>query len=430
MYNSQTLKNALANGEFSNAFTYLYNKKSDEMPERYSKAVDGFVEVFGDSDGMRVFSAPGRTEVGGNHTDHQHGSVICAGINLDIIAVARKNDDGIIRIKSEGYPMDEINLNELKPIESEYERASALIRGVAARFKELGYEIGGFDAYTTSNVLKGSGLSSSAAFEIMVCTLLNGLYNNGKMDPVEAAILSQYAENVFFNKPCGLMDQMACSVSGFVGIDFKDTKNPVVEKVDFDFAKFGHSLCIVDTAGNHADLTNEYAAVPSEMKSVAAYFGKEVLREVDEEQFYAEIPNLRSKVSDRAILRAIHFYADSRRAVELKNLLKSNDFQGFLNLVKESGRSSLAYLQNVYASSAPQEQGLTLALAITERVLKDRGAYRVHGGGFAGTIQAYVPDDMLDTYKTEIEKIFGENHCHILSVRPVGGVEVTTQLGK
>lgn len=428
--NATTLKNAINSGEFKSAFTYLYNQKGEDMPSRYIDAVDEFVNLFGDSDELRVFSAPGRTEVGGNHTDHQHGCVICAGINLDIIAIAKKNDDNIIRVKSAGYPMDEIDLSVLTPQESENEHASALIRGVAARFKELGYAIGGFDAYTTSNVLKGSGLSSSAAFEVMICTLLNGLYNDGKMDAVEAAIVSQYAENVFFNKPCGLMDQVACSVSGFVGIDFNDTANPVIEKVDFDFAKVNHSLCIVDTGGSHSDLTNEYAAVPQEMKAVASFFGKEYLRQVDETEFYENIPALREKVNDRAILRAIHFFADNKRAVTLKDLLKEGDFDGFLKTVKESGRSSLAYLQNVYAASAPQEQGLTLALAITERILGDRGGYRVHGGGFAGTIQAYVPNDMLDTYKSEMEKVFGENHCYVLSVRPVGGVEVDANLGK
>ena len=428
--NATTLKNAINSGEFKSAFTYLYNQKSEDMPSRYANAVDEFVTLFGDSDELRVFSAPGRTEVGGNHTDHQHGCVICAGINLDIIAIAKKNDDNIIRVKSAGYPMDEIDLSVLTPQEDENEHASSLIRGVAARFKELGYTIGGFDAYTTSNVLKGSGLSSSAAFEVMICTLLNGLYNDSKMDAVEAAIVSQYAENVFFNKPCGLMDQVACSVSGFVGIDFNDTTKPVIEKVDFDFAKFNHSLCIVDTGGSHSDLTNEYAAVPQEMKAVAEFFGKEYLRQVDETEFYKNIPALREKVNDRAILRAIHFFADNKRAVTLKDLLKAGDFDGFLKTVKESGRSSLAYLQNVYASSAPQEQGLTLALAITERILGDRGGYRVHGGGFAGTIQAYVPNDMLDTYKSEMEKVFGENHCYVLSVRPVGGVEVDANLGK
>lgn len=430
MYNAEKLKKSLKSGDFSKAFSYLYNKKSGHMPERYAAAVDEFVSLFGDGDDIRVFSAPGRTEVGGNHTDHQHGCVICAGIDLDIIAIAKKTDTVIIRVKSKGYPMDVIDLHELEPKDEEAEHAPALIRGVAARFKQLGYEIGGFDAYTTSDVLKGSGLSSSAAFEIMVCTLLNLLYNGGKMDPVEAAIVSQYSENNFFKKPCGLMDQTACSVGGFVGIDFMDTSKPVIEKIEYDFSKSGCSLCIVDTGGSHSDLTNEYAAVPDEMRQVAACFGKEYLRLVDENEFYAGIPLLRGKVSDRCILRAVHFFDDNRRAVEMKDCLKSGDFEAFLKKVRESGLSSLSYLQNVFASSAPQEQGLTLALALTEHILGGRGAFRVHGGGFAGTIQAYVPDDLLNDYKSKIENVFGVGSCHVLSVRPVGGVEVTERLGK
>ena len=430
MFNSKTLKDAISSGEFNPAFNYLYGKKSNGMQYRYSEAVDEFVALFGNSEDIRVFSAPGRSEIGGNHTDHQHGCVLCAGIDLDIIAIVKKTDNGIIRVKSKGYPMDVIDLGELEPKPEETDHAPSLIRGVAARFNQLGYKIGGFDAYTTSNVLKGSGLSSSAAFEVMICTLLNNLYNEGKMSPVEVAKVSQYAENVFFGKPCGLLDQMACSVSGFVGIDFKDTEAPIIEKVEFDFSKVGHSLCIVDTGGSHSDLTDEYAAVPSEMKQVAAFFGKEVLRDVDADEFYGSIAVLRRKVSDRAILRAIHFFEDNERAVKLKDYLKNNDFDGFLKTVSESGRSSLAYLQNVYASSAPSEQGLTLALGITERLLGDRGAFRVHGGGFAGTIQAYVPDDMLQNYKSSIEKVFGANSCHVLSVRPVGGVELTPEFGR
>ncbi len=429
MYNANELKKAIENGDFSKPFSYLYSKKSGQMPERYSAAVSEFVSLFGDGD-LRVFSAPGRTEVGGNHTDHQHGCVVCAAIDLDIIAIAKKTDSGVIRVKSKGYPMDEIDLNVLEPQRDEAEHACALIRGVAARFKQLGYEIGGFDAYTTSDVLKGSGLSSSAAFEIMICTLLSCLYNDGKVDPVEAAIISQYSENEFFKKPCGLMDQTACSVGGFVGIDFMDTSKPKIEKVDFNFAAAGHSLCIVDTGGSHSDLTNEYAAVPSEMREVAASFNKEYLRAVDENEFYRSIPLLREKLSDRAILRAIHFYDDNKRAVKMKDDLKKGDFESFLKTVRESGLSSLSYLQNVFAASAPQEQGLTLALAITEHILGSKGSFRVHGGGFAGTIQAYVPDEMLDTYKTEIERVFGAGSCYVLSVRPVGGVEVTPTLGE
>ena len=427
MFNAEGLKKELFSGKYDNTFKKLY-PNSKNVAERYAYVVDKFVDKYGDSEGLRFFSAPGRTEVGGNHTDHQQGCVLAAGVDLDVIAVARKTDTGIIRIQSEGFAEDVIDLSVLTPQEDEIEHAPALVRGVAARFKQLGYEIGGFDAYTTSNVLKGSGLSSSAAFEVLVCTLLNSLYNDDKMDSVQKAIVSQYAENEFFKKPCGLMDQMACSYGGFVGIDFDDTANPVIEKVDFDFAAADHSLCIVDTGGCHADLTADYAGVPAEMKAVAAVFGKGVLRDVDEDEFYKNIAKVREKTNDRAVLRAIHFFNDNRRAVELKELLKKNDFEGFKRTIIESGRSSLGCLQNVFAASNPGEQGLTLALTITEKLLGGKGAFRVHGGGFAGTIQAFVPNDILDTYKKEIEKIFGEDKCYVLSIRPVGGVEVTPEL--
>lgn len=427
MFNAESLKKAILNGDYNKTFEKLY-PNSQNVAERYVRCVDKFVNKYGDSEGLRLFSAPGRTEVGGNHTDHQQGCVLAAGVDLDVIAVARKTDTGIIRIQSEGFAEDVIDLSVLTPQEDEVEHAPALVRGVAARFKQLGYEIGGFDAYTTSNVLKGSGLSSSAAFEVLVCTLLNSLYNDEKMDSVEKAIVSQYAENEFFKKPCGLMDQMACSYGGFVGIDFDDTTNPVIEKVDFDFKAVDHSLCIVDTGGCHADLTGDYAGVPAEMKAVAAYFGKGVLRDVDEDEFYSSIPKLRETVSDRAILRAIHFFNDNRRAVELKEKLKANDFDGFKKIISESGRSSLQCLQNVFAASNPSEQGLTLALTLTEKILNGKGAFRVHGGGFAGTIQAFVPNDILPEYKQKIEKVFGEGKCYVLSIRPVGGVEITPDL--
>ena len=427
MFNAQGLKAELFSGKYDNTFKKLYPNNTNAA-ERYAYVVDKFVDKYGDSDGLRLFSAPGRTEVGGNHTDHQQGCVLAAGVDLDVIAVARKTDTGIIRIQSEGFAEDIIDLNILIPQDDEIEHAPALVRGVAARFKQLGYEIGGFDAYTTSNVLKGSGLSSSAAFEVLVCTLLNSLYNEEKMDSVEKAIVSQYAENEFFKKPCGLMDQMACSYGGFVGIDFDDPANPVIEKVDFDFNAVNHSLCIVDTGGCHADLTGDYAGVPAEMKAVAAYFGKGVLRDVNEQEFYSAIPKLREIVSDRAVLRAIHFFDDNRRAVTLKEKLKANDFDGFKQTILESGKSSLQCLQNVFAASNPSEQGLTLALTLTEKILEGKGAFRVHGGGFAGTIQAFVPNDILPTYKQKIERIFGEDKCYVLSIRPVGGVEVTPNL--
>ena len=427
MFNAQELKAELFSGKYEKTFKKLYPNQQN-VAERYARVVDKFVNKYGDSEGLRLFSAPGRTEVGGNHTDHQQGCVLAAGVDLDVIAVARKTDTGIIRIQSEGFAEDIIDLNVLTPQEDEVEHAPALVRGVAARFKQLGYEIGGFDAYTTSNVLKGSGLSSSAAFEVLVCTLLNSLYNDEKMDSVEKAIVSQYAENEFFKKPCGLMDQMACSYGGFVGIDFDDPANPVIEKIDFDFQAVNHSLCIVDTGGCHADLTADYAGVPAEMKAVAAYFGKGILRDVNEDEFYMAIPKLRETVSDRAILRAIHFFNDNRRAVTLKEKLKANDFEGFKQTILESGKSSLQCLQNVFAASNPGEQGLTLALTLTEKILAGKGAFRVHGGGFAGTIQAFVPNDILSTYKYEIEKVFGEGKCYVLSIRPVGGVEITPEL--
>ncbi len=420
------IKENLISGKFGDLFASLYTN-INESTERYGAACDRFAHYFGAEREVELFSAPGRTEVGGNHTDHQLGCVLAGSVNLDVIAVVAKNDDGIIRIKSKGFDMDTVDTAVLEPIESEKEMSASLIRGVCARIKQLGYNIGGFDAYTTSNVFKGSGLSSSAAFEVLVGTIISHVYNNGAIDAVTVAKCSQYAENVFFGKPSGLMDQMASSVGGFVGIDFADTENPIIEKVDFDFAAQNHSLCIVNTGGNHADLTCEYAAIPNEMRSIAAYFGKTALRNVDENEFYAAIPQLREKCGDRAVLRAIHFFDDNRRAVEEKTALKNNDFASFLHLVRESGRSSYMYLQNVYASSAPQEQGLSLALALTDRVLGDRGAFRVHGGGFGGTIQAFVPNDMLDNYIAAIESVFGAGNCHVLKIRPVGGIKVSCE---
>ncbi len=419
----ESLIKELKNNEFEKAFGWLYGPKSKEQPERYIEALERFREVFSDGE-VTLFSAPGRTEVGGNHTDHQHGCVLAAAVNLDVIAVVAKSEDSVIRLQSKGYPMDVVDLSDLSIQEEEKDRSQALIRGVCARFRELGYQIGGFHAYTTSNVLKGSGLSSSAAFEILVCTILNGLYNNGKMDDVEAAIVSQYAENTYFGKPCGLMDQTACSVGGFVGIDFNDPKAPVIEKVDFDFAAVGHSLCIVDTGGNHADLTDEYTAIPADMKAVAAFFGKPVLRDTDEAEFYHSFKAVREQCGDKAVLRAVLFFDDNRRAVLEKEMLHKGDFKGFLQLIKESGLSSQNKLQNIFATIAPGEQGLNVALALSERLLQGRGAYRVHGGGFAGTIQAFVPDDLLEHYQSNMEAVFGEGTCYVLSIRPIGGTKI------
>ena len=421
---TQEMRSRITSGGLDRAFDYLYSEKAPLQRERYEAAVGEFEKLFGAGREVGLFSAPGRTEVGGNHTDHQQGRVLAAGVNLDGIAVAGKNDDNVIRIQSAGFPMDTIDLSDVSVRESEKNTAASLIRGVAAKFAALGYRIGGFDAYTTSSVLKGSGLSSSAAFETIVGTMLNSLYADGAVTPLQIAQIGQYAENAYFGKPSGLMDQMGCSVGGFIAIDFQNPEKPIVEKVEFDFAHSGYKLCVVDTGGNHADLTGDYAAAPVEMRSVAEALGGKVLRDVAPETFYAALPALRGKCTDRALLRAFHFYADNDRVPRQVAALKTGDFETFKRLVIESGHSSFMYLQNVYTCKNPDEQGLSLALAMSEHLLAGRGAWRVHGGGFAGTIQAFVPEDLLDGYKAAMEAVFGANHCHVLSIRPVGGVDL------
>lgn len=404
----------------------LYGAEAEAQRARYAALNTAFAEALGaEAEALEYFSAPGRTEVGGNHTDHNNGKVLAAAVNLDVIAAVKKTENGVIRLKSAGYPMDTVDTAELSVQESEKERSAALIRGVCARLKALGYKVGGFDAVTASRVLKGSGLSSSAAFEVLVVTILSHLYNGGAIAPVEAAQISKYAENVYFGKPSGLLDQMAASVGGFTTMDFADPAAPKIEKIDFDLEKLGYALCVVDTGGNHADLTGEYAAVPAEMKAVAAEMGASVLREVDEAAFYAAIPSLRKTVGDRAVLRAIHFFSDNRIVDGEVGALKSGDFEEFKRLVIASGRSSAVNLQNVFAVVNPQEQGLSLALALIERQLSGRGAWRVHGGGFAGTVQAYVPLDMLEGFRAEMEAVFGAGACYVLSIRGVGGTKVT-----
>ena len=414
-------------GGLDERFSYIYVTDANgarAQAQRYERALEQFCALYGREREIGLYSAPGRTEVGGNHTDHQRGCVLAGSVNLDVIAVCAPNEENVIRIQSEGYPMDEIDLSVLQPVEREKNHAASLIRGVAARFAQLGLNIGGFDAYTTSNVLKGSGLSSSAAFEVLVGTLLSHCYNGGSVDAITVAQVGQYAENVFFEKPCGLMDQMASSVGGFVAIDFKDAGHPVVEKVAFDFASCGYALCIVDTGGNHADLTPDYAAIPVEMRAVAACFGREVLRDVDERALLADIAAVRAKTGDRAVLRALHFFADSARAQAEAAALRGGDFARFRELILESGRSSAELLQNVYSLQCPAEQGMPLALALSERLLSGRGAWRVHGGGFAGTVQAFVPADLLEQYRSTMEAAFGAGKCHVLSIRPVGGIRV------
>ena len=427
MANSLQMKEFLKNKQLDDSLSVVYKKESFGVQyDRFLSVVDCFCELF-DMEGNRevcLFSAPGRSEIGGNHTDHNHGLVLAAGISLDAIAVASKNDEGVIRIKSAGYPLDSVDCSELDVVDSEKGKSQAIIRGITARFKQLGYNVGGFDATTASQVLSGSGLSSSAAFEVLVCTMLNHLYNDGKVDMVEIAKISQYSENVYFDKPCGLLDQLACSVGGFVSIDFNDVEKPVINKIDFDFEKSGHSLVIVDTKGSHSDLTDEYAAVRKEMEAVAGYFSKPVLREVNKADVIKNAGDISKKISERAVIRALHYYGENEKVVAQAEALNAGDFEKFKELIIASGRSSYMYNQNVYTCMAPTNQPLSLALCISEQILGDKGAWRVHGGGFAGTIQAFVPNGLVAEYTSAMKSIFGDDSCYVLYVRPFGGVKL------
>lgn len=425
--NINELKVKLNDGYYNDQLKYIYASNDvDCYKNRFIEVIDGFKDTYNyEPEEMRLFSAPGRTEIGGNHTDHQHGCVLAAGLNLDVIAAVALNGKNEVRIQSKGYKMDVISLDDLEPKKEEYDRASALIRGVIKKILDMGYEIKGFDAYTVSSVLKGSGMSSSAAFEVLVGTIINGLFCNNEIDAVEIAKISQYAENVYFGKPCGLMDQMASSVGSIVSIDFEDTSKPVVKKVEFDFTKTGYALCIIDSGADHADLTDEYAGITVEMRMVANFFGKNYLREVNPLEFSEKLADLRASIkNDRAILRAIHYFNDSQRAIDEVEALKENDFERFLDIVKKSGQSSYMYLQNIYAASSPTQQAVSLVLAMCDEILGENGAFRVHGGGFAGTVQAFVPNEMVEEFKSKIEAVFGEGMCHILSIRPVGGTEI------
>ena len=421
------LKQALAGTTLDSRFCEIYGSAALETQKaRYLHAVEEFEKLYGADREAALYSVAGRSELSGNHTDHNHGCVIAASIDLDIIAVASPSAGSVIRVKSEGFPEDVVDFGVYNaPNPARYEKSDSLIAGMVAGFRKEGLAAGGFDAYTTSNVLKGSGISSSAAFEDMIGNILNYVYNDGKVSNVEIAKLAQYAENRFFGKPCGLMDQMACAVGGIIAIDFRDPSAPVIEQTDFDLSAAGYNLCIVNTGGNHADLTGDYASVPAEMKSVAAYFGKEVLRDTDENAVLAAIPALREKVGDRAILRALHFFAENRRVAAQKAALKAGDLDTFLANVIASGRSSFCYLQNVYTTKNVSEQGLSLALCLAERVLSGkRAAWRVHGGGFAGTIQAFVPTEDVAEFRAVMDAAFGEGRCMVLRVRPEGALRV------
>ena len=371
------------------------------------------------------FSAPGRTEICGNHTDHQHGCVLAAAVNLESVATVTRNDTGIIRILSEGYDPVEIAVDDLALREDEKNTTASLVRGVAAAFAQRGAKLGGFEACVTSTVLPGSGLSSSAAFEVLIGTILNELFFNRKLTAVEIAQIAQWAENTYFGKPCGLMDQAASSVGGMVFMDFNDPSAPIVERVDFDFAAAGHALCIIDSGADHADLTHKYAAITGELGALCAQFGATHLRDVPQTDFFARLPQLKGQVPDRAILRAIHFYQENDRVLRQVAALRQGDFDTFLQLACESGRSSWMYVQNIVPTGAVEHQDVAVTLALCDTLLGGRGAFRVHGGGFAGTVQAFVPLDMLDGFKSGIEAVLGEGSCHVLSIRPEGGVRLS-----
>ena len=425
--NYNELITSINNGALNEKFTTLYGKENVESAKaRYIKAIEEFVALYGADRDLSLFSVAGRSELSGNHTDHNKGCVVAASISLDIIAVASPTSDTIVRVKSEGFDEDVVDIAKYtSPVEAKYGSSESIIAGMCAGLSANGHKVGGFVAYTTSSVLKGSGLSSSAAFEDMIGTIESHLYNDGQVDNVEISKLSQWAENVYFGKPCGLMDQVACAVGGIVAIDFADTKNPIITPIDFDMTAAGYNLCIVNTGGNHADLTDDYASVPTEMKAIAAYFGKAVLRETDENEVIAAIPALREKFGDRAIMRALHFFEENKRVAKQKAALESGDVDTFFENVKASGRSSFCYLQNVYTTKNVSEQGLSLALCLAERVLGDKkAAWRVHGGGFAGTIQAFVPTETVPEYKAVMDACFGEGACIVLGIRPIGATKI------
>lgn len=426
MLNSNFSAFAVANLPTNQALSALYGSETANLQfqlERYRGLLAGFQEYFPGPRDLSCFSSPGRTEIIGNHTDHQNGKVLCAAVKMDIIAAAAKNNDMLIRLKSKGYEkIDVIDLRELDPQPEEREHSAALLRGIAARFKQLGLEIGGFDAYTESSVRQGSGLSSSAAFEILVATIMDHLYNNNKLNGLERAQISQYSENVYFGKPSGLMDQCACSIGGFIFIDFFDKQNPRVEQLNVDFESAAYDLVITHPGGNHADLTDAYAAIPTEMKAVAEALGKTVLSEISAEDFYRALPRLHESLSDRALLRAVHFYNEQARVDRAFTYLKEENFPAFFDELKASGQSSWMYLQNVTAFSADTEQSLALALAISERYLAGQGATRVHGGGFAGTIQAFVPSALTEGYLRAMNEVFGTDAATKVGLRPYGGI--------
>ncbi len=426
MKHDQLIKN-ISNGELDGIFTTLYGEQNiPYQKQRYIAAINEFVSLYGEDQELELFSVPGRSELSGNHTDHNRGSVIAASIDLDTIAIVSRTEGSVIRVKSSGHNADRIDISDFtSPRPEMYGRSGSIIAGMCRGLSDKGYKTGGFVAYTTSNVPGGSGLSSSAAFENMIGTIINHLYNDGKIDNVEIAKISQYAENEFFGKPCGLMDQVACAVGGIVAIDFADPSAPVIQPIDFDLSAKGYNLCIVNTGGNHADLTDDYAAIPTEMKGVAAECGGCFLREIDEQTVIKNISSLRESVGDRGILRALHFFEENKRVAVQKQALLDGDVQKFFDVVKESGKSSFCYLQNVYTTQNLKEQGLSLALCLADISLSGKdAAFRVHGGGFAGTIQAYVKNQDVASFKSVMDATFGEGACLVLRIRPLGAIKI------
>nr|WP_325212210.1 galactokinase family protein [uncultured Oscillibacter sp.] len=427
MYSCNQLLQALEAGQCDAPLSAVYTAGGlAQAKARALHVTQALADSFAPKGAAALFSGPGRTELGGNHTDHQRGHVLCASVDMDMLACAAPNGLNVIRVQSEGYPALEVDLADLSPRPEEANSSAALVRGVAEGVAKRGYAVGGTDICAVSTVLSGSGLSSSAAYEILIGNILNYFFCEGKLDAIELAKIGQYAENVHFGKPCGLMDQMGSSVGGAVAIDFNDPADPVVEQVNFDFSKSGYALCIVDTASSHGDLTDDYAAVTREMGAVAAHFGKAVLRDVPLAEFHAALPTLRAECGDRAVLRAMHFYADDRRAVQEAGALKRGNFQAFLNMVNASGLSSSLRLQNTWSTADPRQQAVPLALTVGEYLLDGKGAIRVHGGGFAGTIQAWVPEGRTALFKTGIEELFGQGKCHVLRIRPQGGCVVVS----
>lgn len=425
MENILTLKEKILSGEYDEVFNKVYVDASllEYQKNRYVKSIEKYMDKY-TNENIEIYSTPGRSEVCGNHTDHQNGKVLATSINLDAIAIVSTSQEDEICILSEGYDEIRVSAKNLSYVKEEQDTSIALVKGILNYLVAKGYEVHGFNMYTTSDVLVGAGMSSSAAFEVLIGTVVSGLFNNMEIDPVVIAKAAQYAENVYFGKPCGLMDQMACSVGGLIYVDFLNPKEPYINKIHTDFAKEGYSLCLVDTLGSHANLTDEYAAIPVEMKEISSYFKENNLRSVDENDFYASIPAMRGKVSDRAILRAIHFYQEESRVDLAVCALENEDFSQFFKVIKESGDSSYKYLQNVYSVKDLSNQNISIALAVSEKYIKGDGAMRIHGGGFAGTMQVFIQNEYVEEYKKSIETIFGKDTCHVLKIRNYGGMKI------